>query len=227
VRKLLAVLVLASAVGAAQELPRRVGDINDYGQTLERSERERLATLIAQAKAKGVALVYLASWHDPFANPSTYVREVFRAWSLPPEAVLVVFLRGDNRRWKVVSWAGPTAQKLLPEQAWLGLLSEAETRANRGQPAHGVIALAEDLLELLTQGSGKPAQPSTRFPVLPVLLGLAGVAGLFLLGRHLLCPHCFRPLERRRSYRGTIAVCPRCRWTRAGGWGRWSGSRGS
>ncbi len=222
-RKLLALPVLAVALAFAQDLPQRIGTINDYGQTLERADRERLAQLIDALQAQDVQLVYLASWYDPFGHPARYAQEVFRAWRLGPEAVLVVFLRGEDRRWHVAVQWGDRAYPRLSQASWNDLLSQAQLEANRARPAHAVLNFASRLLQALPQG----AQVTRRsFPWPYVVGGLAGAMGLLMWIRSRLCPRCWWPLQRRPSWRGTIVVCPRCRWTRALRWGRRSGSRG-
>lgn len=211
------------ALGLAQDLPKQIGSINDYGQTLVRADRQRLEGLIASLKERGCSLVYLASWHDPFQNPGVYAREVFKAWRLPGEAVLLVFVRGEDRRWRVGAALGEKAQATIPAGGWKDLLAQAEVEVNRGQPALAALNLAQRLLHLLTTGRTATSFKGWAY----ALAGAAGAAVVLLLGRAFLCPRCFRPLRRRPSFRGIIAVCPRCRWTRAAArWGRGAGSRG-
>ncbi|MFH1609287.1 MAG: hypothetical protein ABID40_01490 [Candidatus Bipolaricaulota bacterium] len=212
-----AVPLLAAVLAAAQQpLPEQVGAINDYGQTLQRADRERLEGLVAALKGRGVSFVYLATWRDPFANLTTYTGAVFSAWRLPKDALLVVFLRGEDRRWRVEARFGERAAAAVPQTEWQKILAEAGIEANRAQPAQAVLNLGDRLLALLS--SDRTPVPATERPWwwAYALAGLAGVAGLVLLVRSLLCPRCFRPLRRRASFRGIIRVCPRCRYTRAG-----------
>ncbi len=195
-----------------QELPLQVGPLNDYGQTLGRADRERLSELISLVQARGVSLVYLASWHDPFGNPSRYAQAVFSAWRLPPQALLVVFLRGEDRRWRVEAVLGAAAAAKVPP-GWEEVLAQARVEANRIQPAAAFGNLAERLHALLVAGPRAP--PRRSWVWLYALLGILGVGGL-LLGRAFLCPQCLRPLRRRPSFRGILWVCPRCRYTRTG-----------
>lgn len=187
--------------------------MNDYGQTLGRADRERLSELIPLVQARGVSLVYLASWHDPFGNPARYAQAVFSAWRLPPEALLVVFLRGEDRRWRVEAVLGSGAAARVPP-GWEEVLAQARVEANRIQPAAAFGNLAERLLELLVTGPRAP--PRRSWAWLYILLGLLGVGALLLVGREFLCPQCLRPLRRRPSFRGILWVCPRCRYTRTG-----------
>lgn len=163
-------------------------------------------------------LVYLASWHDPFGDPQRYAAEVFRAWGLREHQALLVFLRGADRRWRVVVRAGPKAR--LPENVE-ALRQRAELEANRARPGYAAVRFVGGLLSAL----GEPASARTGFalPWRALLAGGAALAGLFLLLR-LLCPRCFWPLRRVRSVGGILWVCPRCRYTRAG-WGRRPGGR--
>ncbi|MDD2912986.1 MAG: TPM domain-containing protein, partial [Candidatus Bipolaricaulis anaerobius] len=189
--------------------------INDYGQTLERADREQLEHLIGSLKERGVSLVYLASWHDPFGDIDLYARAIFSAWGLPTDALLVVFLRGEDRRWQVAARAGERVGPLLPQPEWEDLLAEARVTANRAQPAVAVENLATGLLSLLTTGRQEPQEGRRSWTWAYAVAGLIGIGALILAARAFLCPHCLRPLRRRPSLGGILWVCPRCRYTRA------------
>lgn len=174
--------------------------------------------LLSALAERGLELVYLASWHDPFGDPQRYATEVFRAWNLRENQGLLVFLRGVDRRWRVVFRAGSTAP--VPP-AVEELRKRAELEANRARPGYAAVRFVEALLSALQE----PATKRTGFslPWVAILAGLGGLAALLLLSR-LFCPQCFRPLRRVASVGGILWVCPRCRYTRAG-WGRRPGSR--
>lgn len=175
-----------------------------------------MENIIWTLKGRGVSLVYLATWHDPFANLTAYTSAVFSAWRLPQDAILVVFRRGEDRRWRVEARFGERAAAVVSQTEWQKILAEAGIEANRAQPAQAVLNLGDRLLALLA--SERIPAPATRrsWWWAYALAGLAGVAGLVLIVRYLLCPRCFRPLRRHASFRGIIRVCPRCRYTRAG-----------
>jgi len=215
--------VLAVA-GLPQEplLPRRLGSINDYGQTLERVHRESLASYVEELKGKGLSFFYLASWRDPFGDPWTYAREVFLHWGLPGDAVLVVFVL-EGGRWRVAGQLGVDAAFRIPEHEFVALLEEAEGVARRAPPAQAVLALAEGLVALAEGGWSGDGGPKGAWPY--AVAGGVGALVLFLLARRV-CPRCLRPLYRRPTVRGIIWVCPRCGYTRAPRRGRGTGSRG-
>lgn len=159
--------------------------------------------------------MYLATWRDPFADLSRYAVSVFSAWRLPKDALLVVFLRGDDRRWRVEARLGTAAALAVPQEEWAEILAEAQIEANRAQVAFAVTNLAERLLSLLSS-ERKPAKEARRsWAWAYVVVGLAGLGGLVLAVRTFLCPQCLWPLRRRASFRGILWVCPRCRFTRA------------
>jgi len=162
--------------------------------------------------------VYLASWRDPLNNLPQYAASVFAAWRLPSDAVLAVFLRGEDRRWRVEARLGDKARARVASPAWEEILAEARIEANRAQPAVAVANLADRLLELLVSGPKASQQPRRSWTWAYVLLSILGAGGLFLLARVFLCPHCLRPLRQRASFRGTgiLWTCPRCRFTRTG-----------
>ncbi len=193
-----------------------MGQINDYGQTLVRTDRERLENLIASLQERGVSLVYLASWHNPFGDLAAYAGKVFSAWRLASDAILVVFLRGEDRRWQVGARAGGKAAALLPQPGWEEVLSEARVEANRAQPAVAIANLAERLLDLLAAERTAAPQKRRSWGWAYALLALGAAGGLVFAARIFLCPKCLRPLRRRSSFRGILWVCPRCRCTRAG-----------
>jgi hypothetical protein len=212
-------LALAS-LGEEAPLPKPIGPINDYGQTLERVHREELSARIEELGAEGISFVYLASWHDPFGDPNAYAREVFRGWGLGPEAALVVFVR-QGGRWHVAGHLGAAIG--IPRAGWDEILSQAEREANRGRPATAALSVAEDLLRLVTARGSVPPEVGTdgaRWPY--VLLGILGVGAVGFFVRRRLCPRCFHPLRRRRSVGGTMWVCPHCRFVRAS-WRRGEG----
>lgn len=204
-----------SSLGGEAPLPKPIGPINDYGQTLERVHRDELSARIGELGAEGISFVYLASWHDPFGDPSAYAWEVFRDWGLGPEAALVVFVRKGGR-WHVAGHLGVETGTRIPKASWDEILSEAEREANRGRPATAALSVAEGLLRLATAGGSNPPEAGTDGPRWPyVLLGILGVGAVGSLVRRRLCPRCFHPLRRRRSVGGTIWVCPHCRFVRA------------
>jgi len=215
------------AVGGASQgplLPRRLGPINDYGQTLERAQREVLTSYITELKGLGLSLVYLASWRDPFGSPEVYAREVFRNWDLGGNAILIVLLKGDRGRWHVAGALGVDAASHIPEQEFSRLLERAEGEANRAPPAHAVLKLAEGILAL-AKGAGHAAADSGSTGVWPYVVGGVFLCALLILLRSRLCPNCFHLLHRRSTSRGIILVCPRCGYTRAPRRGRGTGSR--
>ncbi len=161
--------------------------------------------------------MYLASWHDPFGDPLRYAAEVFRAWGLGENQTLLVFLRGADRRWRVVVRAGPAVR--LPARTE-ELRQRAELEANRTRPGYAAVRFLSGLLSALEE---PPSRGGLVVPWKAILLGLAAGAGLLGVLR-LFCPRCFRPLRRVESVGGILWVCPRCRYTRAG-WGRRPGGR--
>lgn len=201
--------LFGAALGLAQTLlPLQVGPINDYGQTLEADDRAKLSAIIASLESAGIHLVYLATWRDPFGDPARYAAEVFQAWKLSDKYLLLVFVRGEDRRWRVA--IRPGAALLLPQKIE-ELRGRAELEANRARPGYAALRFASSLLSLLREGETNGA--GKRFPW-PYVLG----AGLFVLlllflGRRI-CPRCGFPLRRVRSLSGIILVCPRCRYTR-------------
>lgn len=198
-----------------------MGLINDYGQTLEASDRAQLLGYISALEEKGVTLVYLASWRDPFGNPQRYAAEVFRAWGLAEGHLLLVCLRGEDRRWRVAIHAGGRVS--LPA-AVEELRAKAELEANRIRPGYAVVRFAAELLSALGK-EGPAAGRAGSFPWKYLLFGALGLLLFGVLARRL-CPRCGRPLRRVRSLSGIIWACPRCRYTRAGlRWGRRPGGR--
>ncbi len=163
-----------------------------------------------------MSLVYLASWHDPFGDPATYAGAIFSAWGLPADALLVVFLRGEDQRWQVAAQAGAGVASLLSHPEWEELLAGARVTANRAQPAVAAVNLAAGLLELLSSERVPAPEGRRSWGWAYALLGVATAVGILVAGRIFLCPHCLRPLRRRSSFRGILWVCPRCRFTRAG-----------
>jgi len=141
---------------------------------------------------------------------------VFTSWRLSPDAVLVVFLRGDDRRWSVGSRLGSKAASLIHSAEWEDLLADARVEANRAQPALAVSNLADRLLDLLVSGPKQTKESRRSWAWAYVGLALVGAGGLFVAARTLLCPQCWRPLRRRSSFGGILWTCPRCRFTRTG-----------
>ena len=163
-----------------------------------------------------MSFVYLASWHNPLNDLSRYAAAVFTSWRLPPDAVLVVFWRGEDRRWSVGSRLGNKAASLVPLAEWEDLLADARVEANRAEPALAVANLADRLLDLLVAGPKQANESRRSWAWAYVVLALVGAGGVFVAARVFLCPLCWRPLRRRSSFGGILWTCPRCRFTRTG-----------
>ncbi|MBC7093397.1 hypothetical protein H5T53_05280 [Candidatus Bipolaricaulota bacterium] len=153
---------------------------------------------------------------------------MFRAWRLPPEAVLVVLLRVEGAGWRAVAQLGGKAQEAIPAGPWEDLLARAEVEANRGRTASAVLKLAQGLLELVTTGPARTKDEGRTLGIWPyVVVGVGSAAGVVFFIVRRVCPRCLRPLRRRESLGGIMWVCPRCRYTRAPvRWGRRPGGRG-
>jgi len=198
-----------------------MGPINDYGQTLEANDRAKLSNLIASVEAEGVHLVYLASWRDPFGNPGRYAAEVFQAWKLSDKHLLLVFVRSEDRKWRVAIHSG--AALSLPREVE-ELRSKAEREANRIRPGSAALHFVSSLLSLVREGEARP-KAAGSFPWRYVLFAGLFVFFVVFVGLRI-CPRCGRPLRRVRSVSGIIWVCPRCRYTRTSlGRGRRPGGR--
>lgn len=195
-----------------------MGPINDYGQTLEAAERSQLLGYIASLEERGIQLVYLATWRDPFGDPQRYAQEVFRAWGLSPYHALFVLVRGEDRRWRGALWAG-TAVPLPPNLE--ELLVRAQQEANRARPGYAALRFVAAWLSALEKDEPKGKTPP--FPWNYMLLGAVLLGAGFFLA-HRICPRCGWLLRRQASWGGILWVCPRCRYTRAGR-GRWPGGR--
>jgi len=224
VRKLLPLplLVALSLLARSAELPRPIGTINDYGQTLDRTQREEAAARAEQLKALGLALVYLASWHDPYDDPDRYASAVFDAWELGSDALLIVFLRDARRVWEVRARMGPDVHGRVSREELKELLVDAARAANRTSPGRALMGLMEDL-QARVAGVAPPSRRSIS--IWPFVLGAVGLLAAGIAWRAFLCPRCLRPLRRGRSLGRILWVCPRCRYTRAARWGSGPGSR--
>ncbi len=224
-RKLLAVPLLVGTLifgAVAADLPQAVGAVNDYGQTLDRGQRQRLSAAIDELGDAGVVLVYLASWSDPFGEPSYYARQIHAAWELGSHAALMVFVRDERGRWHVAGHIGDQARAVVGGERWEVLRARAESAVRTGPPGVAAVAWAEGLAERQAAGVERTGRGAWAAWV----AGAGGVVVLFLAGRRLLCPHCLRPLRKRRSWGGILWACPRCRYTRALRRGSGPGSRG-
>lgn len=127
-----------------------MGRINDYGQTLERPQREALSRRIAELERAGIELWYLASWRDPYGDPWRYAAGIAARWGLPRRAVLVVFVR--EGAWRAAGWRGEDARGSLPDGVWLDLLRRAEEDLRRHHPSRAILSLADALLDWLREG---------------------------------------------------------------------------
>ncbi len=161
------------------KLPRPVGRINDYGQTLERPHREALAERIAAFTELGIEFWYLASWNDPFANVWRYAAEVAAYWGLGDGALLIVFVKGD-RGWRIAGWRGETVRARLPDTPWLRALQTAREEILRHHPSKVILDLADTLLAYLRSGAAPAADHGG--PSAPTLAGMV-IGGLYILVR--------------------------------------------
>lgn len=168
--------------------------------------------------------MYLASWRDPFGDPSVYAREVFRAWGLGPRSILVVFLR-PGRRWEAAGVLGEGVP--ISREEFNRLLSRAARQANRAPPAHAVLNLVESLAGLV-EGRVETASADRRAGAYVALGILLAGAAIWLVLRARLCPRYpprawwHRPSE---PWWRIILLCPRSQGRGALGRGRGMGSR--
>ena len=153
--------------------------------------------------------MYLASWRDPFGNPERYASEVFQAWKLSDQNLLLVFLRGEDRKWRVAIYSG---RALSLPQGVEELRNRAEQEANRARPGYAAVHFVSSLLSLIREGEARP-KTTRAFPWQYVLFASLFVLFAVFVGLRI-CPRCGRPLRRVRSVTGIIWVCPRCRYTR-------------
>ncbi len=225
-RELLAVPLLVWALTSAcfpGTLPLPVGSVNDYGQTLDRHRREEVLEAAELMQQKGLELVYLASWHDPFADPDLYARRVFSAWELGVDSVLIVLVRDERGRWHAAGHLGDGAARRFGPEQWEALRARAQSAANLGPPGAAAVSWAAGLAAsreaVETEAGGSAVWPS-------LAAGGIGLALLVVLARRVFCPRCLRPLRKSRSWGGIIWSCPRCRYARAPRRGSGPGSRG-
>jgi len=204
-------------------LPQPVGQINDYGQTLERTQRQAMAAQLATLQELGINLYYLASWRDPYGDPQRYAQEIFHHWGLSAQDVLLVLVRGEDGRWRAAGVRGLGVGEWLPQRAFDDLLDQAQGKLRGLHPGRVALWWVEQLV-LLAQGElpqRRRALPAWAYGGLALLGG--GILGWAAVRR--LCPRCLRPLHRTQSWGGIIYRCPRCWYTRTPRRGRGPGSR--
>ncbi len=225
-RELLAISLLVwglTVPSLSETLPLPVGSVNDYGQTLDRHQRSEMQETVERLLERGVELVYLASWHDPFADPHLYARRVFSFWGLGPDSVLLVLLRDERGRWHAAGHPGEGAAARISYERWEALRARAQSAANLGSPGAAAISWATALAAPPEAAGGDTGGSPLWFAL---AVGAGGLTALVLLARRLFCPHCLRPLRKARSWGGIIWLCPRCRYTRAPRRGSGPRSRG-
>ena len=206
-------------------LPRPIGQLSDYGNVLDRHGRERIISLIDQARERfGIDVYILASWEDPYGDPDRYAVALLDAWNLAQgKTLLAVFLRA-GRDWDVAILLGELIAADHPQLARIVETGITDLVAHR-RIEEAMVALFEGIeQQLLTTSLGEqPAVNGRGSRALPVLalIGSVGLVAVFIHRR--ICPRCGRILRirKRRSFapyqkrRDVIYYCQRCNYSRA------------
>lgn len=205
-------------------LPRPIGQLSDYGNVLDRHGRERITSLIGQARERfGIDVYILASWEDPYGDPDRYAVTLLDAWNLAKgKTLLAVFLK-TGKDWDVAILPGELTTVTYPQLAYMvkaGIKDLVEHR----RIEEAMVALFGVLERQLSPGAQAGQSVSNRrgSRVLSVLLllGSLGLVAFFIHRR--ICPRCGRILRVRKSrafdpYQGgnMVYYCQRCNYSRA------------
>ncbi len=205
-------------------LPRPIGQLSDYGNVLDRHGRERITSLIDQARERfGIVVYILASWEDPYGNPDRYAVTLLDAWNLAKgKTLLAVFLK-TGKDWDVAILPGELTTVTYPQLAYkvkAGITHLVEHR----RIEEAMVALFEVLERQLSPrtqaGQSVSNRRGSRVLSVLLLLGSLGLVAFFIHRR--ICPRCGRILRVRKSrasdpYQGgdVVYYCQRCNFSKA------------
>lgn len=213
-------LLLFSNIASGLPLP--IGALNDYGNVLDRHGRERIGTLISDARARyGADVSILASWENPYDSIDQYAYAILDSWGLARgSTILAVFLK-TGRDWEVRVLCGDGVTRVHPGLASQLQAGISDLVAHR-RIEEAMVALFGVLDEQIESGGTQKRATGTgsgsSVSIVLLILGVT-VAALFISRR--VCPRCGHILRRRtrpslRSYKeqDVVYYCRRCGYTR-------------
>ncbi len=213
-------------------LPLPIGQLNDYGNVLDRHGRDQLNALIDAARADyGIEVTILASWENPYDNIDQYTYSVLEAWGLAHgSTILAVFLKAENG-WQAKVVSGERVARAHPDLSAVLAAGIADLVAHdRIQEAMVTLFQILDTELAPTRSTNKKSSNGRLLAVL-FLVGGAAAAAFFISRR--ICPRCGRILRTRIGHgfgsyasREVVYYCRHCNYSRSTR-RRGSGGRGN
>ncbi len=214
---------LSGSIAHPSSLPLPLGRLSDYGNVLDRHGRERISTLIDEAKIDvGIEVTILSSWENPYEDIDRYSHALLDAWNLARGKTLFAVFLKEGRNWQVRVLSGrqtAAAHPGLARAVEAGITNLVEHR----RIEEAMVELF-DLLDRHSRPQGAPFSAAGRRDTgraLTIILFIVSLALIALFINQRVCPRCgriLRPRERRTfvPYQGrnVIYYCRRCGYSR-------------
>lgn len=216
---------------ADEDLPGRMGYINEYGGLMSGREQEQIEERLASIEKRwGVEIVILVTIRDPYRNPQYFAHKIMENWELDSrKAFFLLFVKEDDQ-WYWERLFGSYLSGLVNLSYLDSQLDKMDKYVKRGEIVV-VINRSINLLSKLMEGNLKTGETNRRpfnkkilFYLLFAILGTVILVILFRKLKSRLCSRCFRWLRVRESTpfgRGItggvnhiIYYCPRCGYKR-------------
>jgi len=201
-------------------LPRPIGQLSDYGNVLDRHGRDKINSLIAEAKTRyGITVYILASWDDPFNDLDRYAAAILSDWGIASGKTLLAVFMKTGRNWDVRVLSGTALAA-----SHRGLADYVQ-RSISDLVAHRRIREAmEAIFPAIDRSLGGAGQETPRAQgnvgrIILVILVVLLLAGAAVFAHRRICPRCGHILRVRRT-RGlygredVVYYCPHCGYTR-------------
>jgi len=223
-------LMLGGIFSSSQEigLPKRMGDINDYGNILGSSRKELQEKIDELKKGFNIELIILITLRDPYDDPDLYAKRIGEAWGLKGNRIIFALYIKEGDKWSALLKPSPDLQETFNQES-LGLLKQRiDDKIKKRKIREAVVDTVSSISALAAGEEEKAAKVDGKRSKLAfyALLGIAAAGLLPIIMRALLvraCPRCGRRLRMRasaplaglyRRVRYILYYCPKCGYSK-------------
>jgi uncharacterized membrane protein YgcG len=214
-------------IKADEDLPGRMGYINEYGGLMSGSEQQEIEeSLISIEEKWGMETVILVTLRDPYRNPQYMANKIMEEWQLnSKKSLLLLFVKEENS-WFWERRFGADLASIVDLNYLDSQLEKIDVYVRRREITVAINKIVDILPQVMSVNPKIERADQKSFDknaLIYPLFGLLGVALLVILIRKLrnrLCFRCYRWLSIRESTpfgrgapggeRHIIYYCPRC-----------------
>ncbi len=220
-----------SCLKAEDDLPQRVGYINEYGGLMSGSEQIKIEENLASIEKRwGIETVILVTLRDPYKNPDYLAGKIMDEWRLTDKKSLLLLFVKEAKSWFWERRFGSRLSDLVNLDYLDSHLKKIDPYVERKEISVAINQAVEMLPKVVTTSPevGETNQKGfNKSIIIYPLAGLLGAVILSLLIKRLsnrICFRCFRLLKVRhstpfgreasRGEKHIIYYCPHCGYTK-------------